>query len=140
MWSSPKTEITQQQQPPLSRQHEDQEANRHHHDASHSPPSLPPPAADLEATLDDESYPEGGAEAWLVVLGAWCAMFTSMGLLNTLGILQAWVQEHQLAGMPESTVGWVFSVYAFLLYFCGAQVGEFIPSPCLVYMHKYSAR
>jgi hypothetical protein len=23
---------------------------------------------------DDSDYPEGGAEAWLVVLGAWCAM------------------------------------------------------------------
>ncbi|TGJ84417.1 hypothetical protein E0Z10_g4362 [Xylaria hypoxylon] len=72
---------------------------------------------------DDEStsYPEGGSEAWLVVLGAWCAMIPSMGLLNTLAILQAWVSENELPGLPESTVGWVFSTYAFFLYFTGAQ-------------------
>ncbi|KAI0449539.1 major facilitator superfamily domain-containing protein [Xylaria acuta] len=73
---------------------------------------------------DDEStYPEGGPEAWLVVLGAWCAMIPSMGLLNTLAILQAWVSEDQLAYLPESTVGWIFSTYAFFLYFTGAQTG-----------------
>lgn len=30
-------------------------------------------------------YPEGGLEAWLVVLGSWCAMTAGMGLLNTIG-------------------------------------------------------
>ncbi|KAI0202750.1 major facilitator superfamily domain-containing protein [Astrocystis sublimbata] len=74
--------------------------------------------------IDDESsYPEGGKEAWLVVLGAWCAMIPSMGLLNTLAILQAWISENQLAHLPESTVGWIFSTYAFFLYFTGAQTG-----------------
>ncbi|KAI1345933.1 major facilitator superfamily domain-containing protein [Xylaria sp. FL0043] len=77
------------------------------------------------AEADDElaSYPEGGSEAWLVVLGAWCAMIPSMGLLNTLAILQAWVSENELPNLPESTVGWIFSSYAFFLYFTGAQTG-----------------
>ncbi|KAI0433929.1 major facilitator superfamily domain-containing protein [Xylaria sp. FL1042] len=77
------------------------------------------------AETDDEStsYPEGGSEAWLVVLGAWCAMIPSMGLLNTLAILQAWVSENELPDLPESTVGWIFSSYAFFLYFTGAQTG-----------------
>ncbi|EFQ36220.1 major facilitator superfamily transporter [Colletotrichum graminicola M1.001] len=72
---------------------------------------------------DSETYPEGGRDAWLVVVGAWCAMFSCMGLLNTLAVLQAWITEHELHGLPESTIGWVFSTYAFFLYFCGAQVG-----------------
>ncbi|KAI1819922.1 major facilitator superfamily domain-containing protein [Xylaria intraflava] len=72
---------------------------------------------------DSTSYPEGGSKAWLVVLGAWCAMIPSMGLLNTLAILQAWLSENQLEGLPESTVGWIFSTYAFFLYFTGAQTG-----------------
>ncbi|KAI0816374.1 major facilitator superfamily domain-containing protein [Xylaria sp. FL0064] len=78
------------------------------------------------AETDDEltSYPEGGSEAWLVVLGAWCAMIPSMGLLNTLAILQAWVSENELPNLPESTVGWIFSSYAFFLYFTGAQTGS----------------
>lgn len=85
-------------------------------------------------TFDDEetyseTYPEGGKDAWLVVAGAWCAMIPSMGVLNTLAVLQAWVSEHELKGFPESTIGWVFSTYAFFLYFCGAQVGALTPPP-----------
>ncbi|KAI0446089.1 major facilitator superfamily domain-containing protein [Xylaria telfairii] len=79
--------------------------------------------ADNVEADDESTYPEGGREAWLVVLGAWCAMIPSMGLLNTLAILQAWVLEDQLAHLPESTVGWIFSTYAFFLYFTGAQTG-----------------
>ncbi|KAF2969243.1 hypothetical protein GQX73_g4353 [Xylaria multiplex] len=77
----------------------------------------------IEVGDESTSYPEGGPEAWLVVLGAWCAMIPSMGLLNTLAILQAWVSENELPGLPESTVGWIFSTYAFFLYFTGAQTG-----------------
>lgn len=76
---------------------------------------------------DASTYPEGGLQAWMVVLGAWCAMISSMGLLNTLAVLQAWVSEHQLHGMPESAVGWIFSTYSFFLYFCGAQIGRSLP-------------
>lgn len=92
---------------------------------------------------DPDDYPEGGTEAWLVVLGAWCAMvscpallFTtkliyhlqipSMGLLNTVGVLQAWVSENQLHGYSESNIGWIFSAYAFFLYIGGAQVGTYL--------------
>ncbi|KAI0419981.1 major facilitator superfamily domain-containing protein [Xylaria grammica] len=75
---------------------------------------------------DDESisYPEGGSKAWLVVLGAWCAMIPSIGLLNTLAILQAWVSENELPGLPESKVGWIFSTYALFLYFTGTQTAK----------------
>jgi hypothetical protein len=51
-------------------------------------------------------------------------MISSMGLLNTLALLQAWISGHQLKGMPESSIGWIFSTYGFFLYFCGAQIGE----------------
>ncbi|CEI67602.1 unnamed protein product [Fusarium venenatum] len=73
----------------------------------------------------NEDYPDRGTRAWLVVLGAWCAMIPSMGLLNSLAVLHAWLGEHELKGMSESTVGWIFSGYAFFLFFCGAQIGKF---------------
>ncbi|KAF6818887.1 siderophore iron transporter [Colletotrichum plurivorum] len=79
--------------------------------------------ADSRGDQHDSAYPEGGLQAWTVVLGAWCAMISSMGLLNTLAVLQAWFSEHQLRSMPESAVGWIFSTYSFFLYFCGAQIG-----------------
>ncbi|TDZ53313.1 MFS transporter asaE [Colletotrichum trifolii] len=79
--------------------------------------------SDLETIDNVDTYPEGGIDAWLVVAGAWCAMIPSMGLLNTMAVLQAWVTENELRGLPESTIGWIFSTYAFFLYVCGAQVG-----------------
>ncbi|PWY85019.1 oxalate/formate antiporter [Aspergillus heteromorphus CBS 117.55] len=71
----------------------------------------------------DEKYPEGGLRAWLVVLGSWCAMIPSMGLLNTVSVLHAWTSTHQLASYSDSSVGWIFGVFSFFLYFGGAQVG-----------------
>lgn len=85
---------------------------------------LTTPIAQPNLHHDPLSYPEGGTQAWLVVFGAWCAMFSSMGLLNTLAVLHAWVTEHQLKGMAESKTGWIFGAYGFFLYFCGAQIGE----------------
>ncbi|PNP50661.1 hypothetical protein THARTR1_08679 [Trichoderma harzianum] len=77
-------------------------------------------------TVDDLSittYPDGGLQAWLVVLGSWACMIPSMGLLNTMAVLQARFSENELRNLPESTIGWILSSYAFFLYFCGAQVG-----------------
>lgn len=53
----------------------------------------------------ENDYPEGGLRAWLVVLGSWCAMIPSMGLLNSLGILHAWTSDHQLKDYSESSIG-----------------------------------
>lgn len=97
-----------------------------------SPTSSPSPKANLSTSVtcdenDPLAYPEGGTQAWLVVFGAWCAMLSSMGLLNTLAVLHAWVTEYQLQGMSESATGWIFGLYGFFLYFCGAQVGKFRP-------------
>ncbi|KAH7112010.1 hypothetical protein EDB81DRAFT_894143 [Dactylonectria macrodidyma] len=46
-----------------------------------------------DQTLDGDilEYPEGGTKARLVVIGAWCPMIPSMGLLNSLAVLQAWL-------------------------------------------------
>ncbi|KAH7309110.1 riboflavin transporter MCH5 [Stachybotrys elegans] len=77
----------------------------------------------LSVDADEEDYEEGGMAAWLTVLGAWCALLPPMGILNTHAVLQAWVMEHQLQGLPESQVGWIFSCFSFFIYFCGAQVG-----------------
>ncbi|PYH44618.1 putative oxalate/formate antiporter [Aspergillus saccharolyticus JOP 1030-1] len=76
----------------------------------------------------DETYPEGGLRAWLVVLGSWCAMVPSMGLLNTISVLHAWTSSHQLSDYSESSVGWIFGVFSFCLYFGGAQVGPIFDS------------
>ncbi|KAM3446131.1 hypothetical protein MY3296_009965, partial [Beauveria thailandica] len=92
---------------------------------SSTPISTPPISSNYDDDGDDgDAYPDGGLVAWTVVLGAWCAMLPSMGLLNTLAALEAHLASSlQLRGVPRTRSAWIFSCYAFFLYFCGAQVG-----------------
>jgi hypothetical protein len=76
------------------------------------------------SSLDHESeYPDGGWRAWSVVLGSWCAMVPSFGLLNTIGVLEAWLANDQLNDYSKASIGWIFSLYSFFLYFGSVQVG-----------------
>ena len=71
------------------------------------------------------TYPEGGRRAWLVVYGAFSGMTASFGLMNSIGTYQAYLSTHQLSNLDEATIGWVFSIYTFLAFFCGIQIGPF---------------
>lgn len=42
---------------------------------------------------------------------------------NTIGVFQAYVKEHQLKDYSESTIGWIFGIYAFLAFLCSIQIG-----------------
>jgi MFS transporter len=75
---------------------------------------------DLDA---DQDFPEGGLRAWLVVLGSWLASFGALGISNTMGTIHAYVSEHQLAEYSEGSIGWIFSLYMFLAFFCGIYIG-----------------
>jgi MFS family permease len=75
------------------------------------------------ATDDEFDYPEGGFRAYLVVFGAFSGMFSAFGFMNTIGTLQAYISTHQLSNYNESAVGWIFSLYIFLAFFGGIQVG-----------------
>jgi len=77
--------------------------------------SSPPP--------EEDTYPEGGLKAWLVVLGGWCGMFASLGFLATLGAFQTYFLENQLSGHSPSQVAWIFSTYTFLVFGCGVYIG-----------------
>ncbi|OAA55697.1 Major facilitator superfamily domain, general substrate transporter [Cordyceps fumosorosea ARSEF 2679] len=77
----------------------------------------------LSAASFEEPYPEGGWAAWSVVLGSFLALFSAMGLMNSIALFQAYVLEHQLRGRSEGTVGWIFSIYTFLAFFGGVYFG-----------------
>jgi hypothetical protein len=80
------------------------------------------------------AYPDRGLKAYSVILGAWLILFPASGLLNSTGILQAWLFEHQLYGYSESEVAWIFSVFAFLFFFGGLGVGMFLYSHLDIHM------
>ncbi|KAH0261437.1 putative MFS monocarboxylate transporter, partial [Aureobasidium melanogenum] len=72
----------------------------------------------------DVSYPEGG-KGWLVVFGSFCGMLAALGLMNSIGIYQTYLATHQLSNYSESQISWIFSVYSFLSFFCGVQIGPY---------------
>ncbi|KAI9889460.1 MAG: hypothetical protein M1814_005323 [Vezdaea aestivalis] len=80
------------------------------------------PDLDLTATTTT-IFPEGGLRAWLSVFGSFAGMTAAFGLVNTIGTLQAWLAEHQLKSYSPGAVGWIFSVWTFLVFFAGLQVG-----------------
>ncbi|OAQ96476.1 hypothetical protein LLEC1_07279 [Akanthomyces lecanii] len=77
----------------------------------------------LSSASYEETYPEGGWAAWIVVLGSFFALFSAMGLMNSIAIFQAYTLDHQLKGYSEGTVGWIFSIYTFLAFFGGVYFG-----------------
>ncbi|KAF3061386.1 putative transporter MCH4 [Daldinia childiae] len=76
-----------------------------------------------ETLLGDETYPEGGLEAWIVVFGSWCGLLASLGLMNSIATLQTYVATHQLSNYDEGIVGWIFSLYTALCFLCGVYIG-----------------
>lgn len=76
-----------------------------------------------DSQTSNHTYPEGGLRAWLVVLGSFSGMTACFGLMNTSGAFQAYLSTHQLSHLPPSTIGWIFSVYTFVAFFCGVQIG-----------------
>ncbi|KAL2758556.1 hypothetical protein ACRALDRAFT_1028240 [Sodiomyces alcalophilus JCM 7366] len=72
---------------------------------------------------DEETYPEGGLQAWLVVLGSWLALFGAMGLMSSLATFHAYIGSHQLKDYSHGAIGWIFSVYTFLCFFGGIYIG-----------------
>ncbi|KAL4962247.1 MCT family MFS transporter [Aspergillus stella-maris] len=81
------------------------------------------PASRVTTDADGNTYPEGGLEAWLVVLGSFLGLFASLGLVNTIGTFQAYLQENQLKDYSSGSISWIFGIYAFLTFFGGVQVG-----------------
>lgn len=72
---------------------------------------------------DEVTYPEGGWEAWLCILGSFMGLVAALGMMNSVGVYHSYLAEHQLRGYSESTISWIFSMYIFLSFFCGLQIG-----------------
>lgn len=68
-------------------------------------------------------YPEGGFTAWLVVVGSFAMQACTFGMMSSVGVFQSHWQTHQLASYSPSSIGWISSVFVFLNFALGVQVG-----------------
>lgn len=73
---------------------------------------------------DPSAFPDGGAEAWLAVLGCFCALFVSFGWIGAIGVFQEYYQLHQLKGYSPSQVSWIPSIEACFMFLGGSWVGR----------------
>lgn len=71
--------------------------------------------------VDSEDAVEGGAKGILTVIGAFFALFSTFGLLNTFGTFQLWYASHQLSAYSPSTISWIGSLQLWLFFFSVRQ-------------------
>ncbi|KAH8692270.1 monocarboxylate transporter [Talaromyces proteolyticus] len=76
----------------------------------------------------DESFPDGGLRSWLVVFGSFFLLMGSYGLMNTVGVMQSYIEAHQLSTYSTTAVGWIFSVFIFVTLLLGVFVGPLFDS------------
>ncbi|KAK6460021.1 monocarboxylate permease [Scheffersomyces coipomensis] len=72
---------------------------------------------------EEEYYPDGGIEAYLVIAGSFLGLVVNLGIINSIGAIQAYVSTHQLALVSASSISWIFSIYLSLAYITGIFVG-----------------
>ncbi|KAK6448108.1 hypothetical protein FP744_10004358 [Trichoderma asperellum] len=83
--------------------------------------------SDLEANDEppedsEDSFPDGGLEAWLVVLGGWCALVCTFGLVNSVGVFEQYYVSGPLKAYGQSTFGLVFDNYGPLWLLRGGSI------------------
>ncbi|KAK4223676.1 major facilitator superfamily domain-containing protein [Podospora fimiseda] len=96
------------------------DANHYGPTTEKNPEELSRCASAATTTVD---FPEGGVTGWLVVFGSFCAMFSLYGLINSAAVFESYFSTNQLKDNNPSEIGWIFSLYLFIVFFVGVQVG-----------------
>ncbi|KAK9376094.1 major facilitator superfamily domain-containing protein [Lipomyces chichibuensis] len=82
----------------------------------------------VEPSAPAVTFPDGGRQAWLCVVGGFCSQFCSFGWLNTCGVFQEYYLQHQLKGYSATTVSWISSLQMLILFAGGLIVGRLFDS------------
>ncbi|KAK9249420.1 major facilitator superfamily domain-containing protein [Lipomyces tetrasporus] len=90
--------------------------------------SVETPDVPVEPSSPVLIFPDGGRQAWLCVVGAFCAQFCSFGWLNTCGVFQEYYLQNQLKGYSVTTVSWISSLQTLILFMGCLIVGRLFDS------------
>ncbi|KAK9239135.1 major facilitator superfamily domain-containing protein [Lipomyces kononenkoae] len=85
-------------------------------------------ARSVEQSPPTITFPDGGRQAWLCVVGAFCSQFCSFGWLNTCGVFQEYYLQNQLRGYSATTVSWIASLQTLILFTGCLIVGRLFDS------------
>jgi hypothetical protein len=89
----------------------------------------PPPAPENAAGppgMNPADFPDGGLKAWTVVFGGWCGLFCTFGLINCIGVFEAYYVTGPLKQYSASEVSWITSAQVFFMQFSGVFVSLFL--------------
>ncbi|KAK6337382.1 hypothetical protein TWF730_002783 [Orbilia blumenaviensis] len=70
-----------------------------------------------------EGFPDGGRKAWLCVLGTWLCLFSAFGLMNAIGVFQAYYKAYLLPQYTDSQLSWIMGFYLFFVFAGGVFAG-----------------
>lgn len=93
------------------------------HHASQPPSRLPERVASRMSASSALTFPEGGLAGWLSVFASFCAMLSIFGLINSSAVFESYFSTHQLKDYSSSQIGWIFSLYLFMVFFVGIHIG-----------------
>ncbi|KAF5701786.1 riboflavin transporter MCH5 [Fusarium mundagurra] len=90
-------------------------STRHHaFETSEKGPNIEAlPDTQTISPVSETEYPEGGREAWLVVVGGWCGLFCTFGLVTCVGVFLEHYQTGPLKEYSPSTISWITSLQVF---------------------------
>ncbi|KAI1074257.1 riboflavin transporter MCH5 [Whalleya microplaca] len=94
-------------------------------------------------TPQSGSLEETSAKAWLSVVGAFLFLFATYGFMQTIGTVQAYLEQNQLSSYTSRDIGWITGVFTSLAMFLGIQIGPLFdtygpgflgPVGCVIYL------
>ncbi|KAI1114021.1 monocarboxylate permease-like protein [Nemania sp. NC0429] len=89
--------------------------------AAAAAPAFPP-------GLNPADFPDGGLEAWLVVVGGVLILFCSFGLINCSGVFVQYYINGPLSDYTSSDITWITSLQAFLMTGSNLVMGRLFDS------------
>ncbi|KAI1826629.1 monocarboxylate permease-like protein [Xylaria intraflava] len=87
-----------------------------------------PPQSSAPPGLNPADFPDGGLEAWLVVVGGSLILFCTYGIINCSGVFIQYYSDGPLANYSSSTITWITSVQTFLVTGSNLPMGRLFDS------------
>ncbi|KAG7566842.1 hypothetical protein FFLO_01343 [Filobasidium floriforme] len=114
------------------------------HDADHVKGYIPYDGGlnelEKQATIGGKTivtYPDGGLQAWLVVLGGFLMVFSGFGMIGSYGAFNTYYHNHNLSAYPLSVTAWIGSLQAALVFTLaiigGSMFDKYGPRPLMIF-------